>query len=322
MERFRSIPATHADLIPVAGDGGLTLNLYRLHGRGADRPALLFGHACGFAAGSYLPLLAACGEVAQVFAFDARGHGGSDAPPPDAATYNLDRLALDLARIAGAVAATTAAPIFYVGHSMGATALLRLGSRHPEPFARVPWRGLWLFEPPVFPSADQPAYAESVHKDQALIARTATRRAHWASRDTFIAAMTGRGPFRHMTPTALAAHAAATLRPAADGDGVALCCSPAIEACTYQAFGDDSTFQALGAFPRDIPLHLVAGDATDRDTRSWVTFFAPVLAGHLRLNLTGSSPRRFTALADRGHLMPLEDAEMTWDLIRAFLSSR
>jgi pimeloyl-ACP methyl ester carboxylesterase len=326
VQRFVSIPHQHAELIAVEGDGALTLNLYRLHRPDEERartdgPAVLFGHACGFAAGSYLPLLTKVSELADVFAFDARGHGGSDVPPADAAPCGPDRHALDLARIAQAVAARARAPIFFVGHSMGAAAMLRLGSIHRELFASLSWRGILLFEPPVFPSPDRPEHAECLAKDRALVRRTAARRAHWPSREAFVAALAGRGPFQRIDREALAAHAAATLRPAAAGAGFDLCCPPAIEANTYSSFGEDSTFRALSAFPRDIPMHLVGGDATDADARSWVTLIAPIIANALGLRHDGRSQRRFTALSGRGHLMLLEDAEMTRELIRVFLSS-
>lgn len=325
MRRFVSIPDHDAELIAVEGDGALTLNLYRLHRPGEERgrtnrPVLLFGHACGFAAGSYLPLLAAVSEFADVFAFDARGHGGSDVPPADAAHCGPDRHALDLARIARAVAARAPAPIFFVGHSMGAAAMLRLGVVRRELVTSFPWRGILLFEPPIFPSPDRPEYAECLAKDRALVQRTAARRAHWPSCEAFVAALAGRGPFRRIGREALAAHAAATLRPAA-GAGFNLCCPPAVEANTYGSFGEDSTFRALSAFPRDIPMHLVGGDATDENARSWVTLMAPIIADALDLRHDGRAQRRFTALPGQGHLMLLEDAEMTCGLIRDFLSS-
>lgn len=319
---FVSIPEAYADVIAVDGADGLRLRLYRLRGPRAGRPPLLFGHACGFAAGSYLPLLLALTEFADVFAFDARGHGGSAAPTDDLAIYTPDHYARDLVRLGEAVCRQTgASAVAYVGHSLGAAAMLRLGCFHPESFAAGPWRSLMLFEPPIFPPPDRPEYTEAVAKDRELIRRTDGRAARWPSRETFIDAVNGRGAFRHFSFAFLAAHAEATLRPAPDEVGYALCCPPAVEAATYRGFGDDSTFRALPGFPRDLPLHLVAGDAADPDARSWVTLIAPVLAARLGVGLAGHGHRRFTALAGRGHLMIQEDSEMTRRLIHDWLAS-
>lgn len=316
MRTFRSIPSDRAELIEVPVDDGLVLNLYRFAG-GHDRPALLFGHACGFAAGSYVPLLTRLTALADVFAVDARGHGGSDAPTADLSVYSSDHYARDLARIGRAVAARKSqAPILYVGHSLGAATLLRLGSLNPVEFDSVPWRAALLFEPPIFPSPGHPCHAESQAQDDRLVERTKMRRARWPDPEVFAAALADRGIFKRVTPEFLRAHAAAGLRPTTDETGYELCCPPAVEAQTFLAFNDASAFDALSRFPADLPLHLVGGDAADPE-RSWVTLMAPAIAARLG----APSPRRhFTALPGRGHLMVLEDPEMTQSLVQTMLS--
>lgn len=255
-----------------------------------------------------------------MFAFDARGHGGSAAPTDDLSVYTPDHYARDLVPIAYAVAAhANGRPIAYVGHSLGAAALLRLGSRHEEAFRQIRWRGFVLFEPPIFPSSDRPEHAEALEKDHELVRRTVSRRAHWPSRAAFVEAVTGRGGLRRLPHEFVVAHAAAALRPASRG-GYELCCPPAIEAATYSGFGNDSTYRTLPNFPRDIRLHLVGGDASDA-LRSWVTLIAPVLAARLGLDVAGRGPRRFTALAGRAHLMIQEDPQMTRRLIHESLTT-
>src|SRR4051812_24490981 len=94
-----------------------------------DGPVVMFGHACGFAAGAYLPLLEDLARTHDVFAFDARGHGGSDRNTEDLSLYTIDYFAHDLGRLAQAVQERIGArKIHYVGHSLGAVTLLRLGT--------------------------------------------------------------------------------------------------------------------------------------------------------------------------------------------------
>jgi len=312
---FVSIPAPEAELIPVTGHDGKRLNLYRLHASRAGAPVLMLGHACGFAAGSYLPLLRNLCAEADVYAFDARGHGGSEAPEPHGSDCAPADYARDLAQLAAAVAARTGKPIHYVGHSLNAAAMLHLGSCFPELLRSVAWAGLLLFEPPVFPSPDRPEHAECAEKDKRLVARTRQRRERFASPDELVSLLTGRGLFRALSHEYLVAHAQATLRPIAEG-GYTLACPTAVEAATFASFGEDSTFRALAGFPAEIPVHLVGGDPDGGPERNWTTVMAPVLAERLA---SRSNRRRFTQLPGRGHLMVQEDPDTTLRLTRNLL---
>ncbi len=316
---FRSLPDDQADCIAVDGDGGVRLNLYRLRRRPAGGPVILFGHACGFAAGSYRPLFDTLAEDAEILAYDSRGHGGSDVPAPETGAYGPDRFALDLAALAGAaIRLAEGRPLYFVGHSLNAAAMLRLGAHHGETLRRLGLRGVLLFEPPVFPTEDRPEHAECAEKDARLVARTRNRRARFADPQELIALLTGRGLFRHLSEAFLAAHATATLRPLADG-GYTLACPPVVEAETFATFGEGSTFAHLGAFPAEVPVHLVGGDPNGGPDRNWTTLMAPALAERLGAGRAPAVLRRFTALPERGHLMVQEDPATTRRLIRELL---
>jgi alpha-beta hydrolase superfamily lysophospholipase len=141
---FLSLPPAVADSFAVAGDAGLTLRLYRLRASRRDGRLLLWGHCGSAAAGSYLRLLGDLARDFTVLAFDARGHGGSDAPPPTARPdelplYHPDRFARDVAAIARAVMRLAPGrPIHYAAHSLNAAALLRLGGCLTAEFATIP----------------------------------------------------------------------------------------------------------------------------------------------------------------------------------------
>jgi lipase len=319
---FRSIPPERAELIPVSGHRGLRLNLYRLRPPASKAPVVLFGHACGFAAGSYLPLFDRLGEAADVLAYDARGHGGSETPPPDGDTYSAESYALDLTALGKAAAMIAAGrPLYFVGHSLNAAAMLRLGGCHPDLLRSIGFRALLLFEPPVFPSADRPEHAECKEKDTKLIARTRVRRDRFGSPEDLVQLLTGRGLFRHLAPEFLRAHALATLRPADDGDGVTLACPPAVESATFAAFGEDSSFRQLGAFPAKLPVHLIGGDPDSGADRNWTTIMAPVLAERLSAAPGAAASKRFTQLPGRGHLMVQEDPATALRLIRELVQT-
>src|SRR5690349_4907763 len=107
---FRSVPESVAASFLVPMPDGVTVPVYEFHGSDpiADRgkPALLFGHANGFAAGSYRQFFRQLSAFARVFAFDARGHGGSTWPAGGSAAtlFATARFAGDLRRITAAVA--------------------------------------------------------------------------------------------------------------------------------------------------------------------------------------------------------------------------
>jgi pimeloyl-ACP methyl ester carboxylesterase len=279
----------------------MRLALYELPGKRSD-PVLLFGHACGFPAGAYLPLLQKLTAIARVFAYDARGHGGSDAAQGDASLYAPDPYALDLACVARAVAdRTDGAPIFYIAHSMSAASFLHLGALHREAFARAPWREALLFEPPVFPSPDALGYAAIVDEDRKVKAALGRRRRVWQGRQAFVDALAGRGAFAAMQPEFVDAYARAALRP--DKDGYTLACSPEVEVATFTNFASDRTFQALPTFPAGVPVHIVGGDPERGSDSGWTTRFAPAIARQL------GAAGRFTRLPGRGHFMLQEDPE-------------
>lgn len=313
-EGFRSISADDADFIPVAGGNGARLALYRIKSK-ATGPVLLVGHATGMAAGSYLPLLKMLGEDLRVYAFDARGHGGSDCGPGlDAetavATVTLDALALDLRAVAAAVRRDSGADsLFYAAHSISGVAALHLGTAH----GHVPWRDLILFEPPVMVGPEHPLHDFAVDDTTNRAAATARRRADWASRETFRERLGSRGVFARFRPDMLTAHVNATLRPTTDG-GFRLACDPAIECAFFLSVPKCNVWDRMPDFP--MPAHFVGGDPALADPGSaqarWVTLAAPDIAARV----PGS---RFTVVEKTDHMMVCERPDICRDLIAAMV---
>jgi pimeloyl-ACP methyl ester carboxylesterase len=321
---FLSLPAALAEAFAVAGDAGLTLRLYRWRDGRRGGPVLLWGHCGSAAAGSYRALLADLAHDFDVFAFDARGHGGSDAPQPSACVmgaslagetplYHPDRFARDVAAIAQRIMQLAPGrPIHYGAHSLNAAAFLRLGGCMTATFATIAWGRFVLFEPPLFPPPGGENHAEAAEKNRLLIARTAVRRRAWASRDALVDYLAGRGIFTAFSRDDLATHIAATLRPTAGG-GFTLACSPEIESTMYAAFTDDTSWRNLGQFPQPERIHLIGADPRPQD-RDWVT---AVVAGVAR----ALPAARFSTWHDHGHFMVFEDSPRAGKIIREWIAT-
>ncbi len=307
-----SVPPEAARAITLTAADGLRLRLYEFPDGPRDGPALLWGHANGFAAGSYLPLLQELAADFRVFAFDARAHGGSEAPAaPLERSLHIDRFARDVGMFSRAVRAHVGdeVPLYYASHSFSGVAALRLAAV----FGEVPWRAMTLFEPPLVPSVEHPEHAVAYGKSFGLVALARRRRRRWASPAAFADSLAGRTPFSAFRPDMLAAHTRATLRPSGEGDYV-LCCPPEAEAAIYLTVLNSSTFRALPNLR--IPAHFVAGDPAPPDgPPSWAALVQGLAAER--------APRgRLTVLRGVGHMMPFERPDRCRDLVREMLGEK
>ncbi|MEC8774827.1 MAG: alpha/beta fold hydrolase, partial [Pseudomonadota bacterium] len=129
MKDVSSIPAEAARRFDVPVEDGVTIAAYELKDCPSDAPVLLWGHANGFSAGSYLPLLQLLSKRFNVFAYDVRGQGASTTPPePFTKTVAFDRFAHDMERVANTVQAPTSGkPLYFAGHSFSAATMYYLG---------------------------------------------------------------------------------------------------------------------------------------------------------------------------------------------------
>lgn len=312
---FRSIPAADAELLPVTGTNGARLHLYRLRNVAAHGPALLCGHATGMAAGSYLPLLRMLGARFRVYAFDMRGHGGSDCGPgldaaAAAATVTMDALALDLRAVADRVRGDSGGDDpFYAAHSISGVAALHLGTAH----GHAPWRDLILFEPPVMIGPEHPLHASSMDDTLKRAEGTARRRADWESPAALHDMLKRRGVFQRFRPDMLEAHVSATLRPLPGGGG-RLACEPLVESAFFRSVPESGVWDRLPRFP--LPARFVGGDPALADPGAeqarWVTVAAPDIAARV----PGS---RFAVVEETDHMMLCERPELCRDLILAMV---
>ena len=299
-QRFLSL-RDPADWFAVTVSDGARLRIYEAGGA-PSAPALLVGHANGFSAGSYGPWLRDLARDFRVFAFDARGHGGSSWPEgPLEIVFSVDRLADDLAAIAGALRGHIGrVPLHFAGHSLAAAAAVRLAARGTA----LPFDRITLFEPPIFPPKEAPNHPEAIKQQERLIRGAARRQAEWENPEALLAYLRSRGVFRSFVPEMLEAHCRAALRP--DGAGACvLCCPPAVESTIFAVHRDADTWQRLPEIREQ--LHLVSGDPSAPD-RDWVSGAMGGIVGRI----PGAD---LVTLPGTGHMMILQQPETCRELL-------
>ncbi len=319
MTGFVSLPGAFAESRSVAGHGGRPIRLYRW--RSPDtrpRPALLWGHANGFAAGSYRTLFAALGRDLDIYAFDAAGQGGSAQPGAGEdleAFCDPDALATDVEAIAREAGAWAGRPLVYGAHSMCGAAMLRLALFHPARFAALGLKGMMLFEPPFFPPAGHRLHDAGLARYKKRVTRATARRDEFpGGPDELAAYITGREIFARFRSDQIAAHASATLRP--DGGTWRLACAPAVETAIFRALGGRPVnFPALDRFPEAMPLHFVAGDiAIGLAQGVTVTAMMPDAAAKV-------PHAKLTELAGASHMMVFEEEATCVGLLKSFAAA-
>jgi pimeloyl-ACP methyl ester carboxylesterase len=295
-----------AERIEVVAADGARLPLYRLEGP-ARAAGLLVAHANGLAAGSYGPWLSGLARDFRVFAFDARGHGGSTWPPgPLGEVFAVDRLAEELELAAAFVRNRLGdAPLYFAGHSLGAASAVRL-ALDGKP---LPFEGATLFEPPIFPPPGSRHRDEAIKQQERLVRGSFRRERHWESPTAFEAHLRERGVFRTFEPALLRAHCQATLRP--EEDHYVLCCPPEVESAVFASHRDADTWDRLGSVRT--PFRLVSGDPSIPE-RDWVT-------GAMASIGQGLGARSLDVVAGAGHMMIFQQPERCAALLRGHLGT-
>lgn len=314
MNGFVSLPSGIAECRRIASPAGRSLALYRLKGP-RNGPALLFGHANGFAAGSYATILTGLAKSCDVYAFDAAGHGGSDS-----AVENIDAFCAVDAIMDDVEAIVRAAQdwsgtrqLRYAGHSLCGAAMIALALFRPERFAALDLAGLMLFEPPLYPPDAHPLRPFADEHQQRRVARTLARRGEFKDGPDELADYLGRREmFAAFPHDAIAEHARATLRQ--DGDTWRLACAPKIEAGYFLSLGRPLLSPALPNY-RGPKIHFVAGDIdAAKANGDWVTG----MMEYAHARVAGSA---LTVLPGRSHMMIFEDRARCLALLENFANT-
>ena len=257
----------------VTSSGDAQLAVYDL---GGDGPDVLMVHATGFCAGVWTAAAHHLSGV-RLAALDVRGHGRSSAPTAgmhwngtaDDVLTAVDELGLERP--------------FGVGHSMGGASLLLAEQARPGTF-----RGLWLFEPIVFPPLDLDG-----EPPNPLAEGARRRRTTFASADDAYANFASKPPLSELHPAALAAYVEHGFEELDDGS-LRLRCEPEVEAQTYEMGMRHDAFARLGEVR--CPVTVLRG----RVDRPGPASVAPLVAEALLAGVLEDHP-------ELGHFGPLED---------------
>ena len=261
-------------------------------------PLLVFAHATGMCARTYLQLLEPLGEQYRIVAFDARGHGRTTLPadpaiiPADWKPYRRD--------IAALVAALGGGPVRLAGHSFGATSAFEAAVETPGLASSV-----LLIDPPFIPFDQVQAYRGNPDAPHHMAEQAARRRAHFASRESIFKAYHNRGVFTGWPDRALKDYIEGGTLPDPNPSnecGIRLACTPAWEATSFR--GVSTTMQQSMEACR-IPFTLLAADIGST--------VPPAAEAEIRRLHPEATVRRFPGT---GHFLPVTHP----DLVRPYLA--
>jgi pimeloyl-ACP methyl ester carboxylesterase len=120
----------HGVPVDVRTDDDVRLSVEVYEHPDPDAPTLVFTHGFALNQEMWHYQRRDLTDLGRLVFWDARGHGDSEAGPPENA--NLEQVAADLSAVIEAVAPT--GPLILIGHSMGGMATLLLGGRAPDLF--------------------------------------------------------------------------------------------------------------------------------------------------------------------------------------------
>lgn len=266
---------------------------------------IVFFHANGFNAQTYVSILGPLSSQLRILAVDQRGHGSTTLKADPVARRSWSDLRDDAMALLDLLSREPGfKPVVVAGHSMGATVSLLATQKQPGPV-----RGVVMFDPVIMDRvttlvASLPWVSEKRWAKSPIAQGAVRRRAVFDDRQAAIKAYTGRGAFKTWPAETLADYVAGGFVDRADGK-VELACAPAWEASNYASMANDP-WTAAARVARPVTIFRAEKGSTcrvgDRDA-----FARRNRAGHLSLTL----------VAGTSHFLPMERP----DLVREALAS-
>ncbi len=278
------------------------MNRIPFFSHGHEGPVLHFAHANGYPPGAYRPLLEKLATNCRVLAMHMRPLWSPHSPE---SFQDWTPLSEDLAAF---LDQRGLRQVIGAGHSMGATATLRLALEQPERFS-----ALALIDPVFFPPwfihagrlTSRIGLLEQIHP---LIKKTLRRRTDFESKEAMFENYRRKPVFQGISDSGLMAYVDSMATPLDNGT-VRLSYPPAWEAQVYRtgARGDMDIWRRLGHLQP--PLLVIRGENSD-------TFWASTGQRMLRL-LPGA---QVITIPNTTHLVPLEAPEQVHKLIYDFIT--
>ncbi len=200
---------------------------------------IIFVHANGFNAQTYVSILAPLAKDVRILAIDQRGHGRSTLTANPQGRRSWGDMRDDLVALLDVLGQESGArPVVLAGHSMGGTVSLLASRLRPD---RV--KGLVMFDPVIMPwgvslMANLPWADHKVWKAAPIAQGAMRRKSVFEDRASVLAAYKGRGAFKTWPDETLADYVAGGFKDRADGK-VELACAPAWEASNFTAMAND-----------------------------------------------------------------------------------
>jgi len=259
----------------------------------ASLPPLLLLHATGFLARLWQPVAELLSPRFDVYAFDTRGHGDSDKPPPEGENYHWRNLVEDLGGFCDTLGFRG---VSMAGHSSGGAAVAYLATERPEYISK-----LVLFEPIILP----PQFVPPSDRRSELAEGARKRRAVWPNTQELVEAYRTRPVFERWRDDVLRLYAEHGAFRREDGQ-IELKCSGEIEAQVFEHSGSLDTWDRLPEIRS--PALVMHGELTGEQ------FLA------LMSQIAQRIPRgRLASVPGAGHLAPMERPEAVAQSVLEFI---
>ena len=276
--------------------GPLKLHYWEWKGR---QPTILFCHAASFHGRCYDRIINEALHGFHVIALDFRGHGQSQQHPPP---YRFRWFGEDVLQLIE----TLNLPkdnLIGIGHSLGGYALTLAAVKAP----RRLFQSLLLLDPVIF----SPSFYGGLDDDTFDADFIRRRKSQWSSVEEMIARLEKREPFLRWPKDVLRDYCTYAL-----DKNYKLSCVPDGEASIYKSsIQSDSNIYPLiekSKFINDIPIHIVRSSLSLNQAQLKASPTAPDL---VKLFKKG----RDTLLKDSEHFFPMEQPELTIDLVKELI---
>ncbi len=259
-----------------------------------QQPTLFLVHATGFHARVWDQVVAHFANH-HVIALELRGHGRSDfADFAGWQDFGAD--------VTAAVRVLELQSAIGVGHSMGAHAMIHAAAMLPASFSRLVLIDPTLFAPQAYLQA--PPVSDAPHP-------VTQRKSRFASPEEMVQRFEGKVPYLVFQKDALRDYCRHGLLPAQDGQGFHLACAPSTEGQIYNAARRDlSIYTSIRAL--NLPVRVIRARPSDPTILPFDTLGSPTWPGVAQEFRQGEDIH----LPHRTHMLPMEDPQLTADLIK------